>query len=43
MESKKFTWVPLYKETAKALLRYKDNRTKLVNWIYSSLGQVTSW
>lgn len=26
----KFIWTPLYKELAKALLRYKENRTALV-------------
>ena len=37
----KFTWIPLYKELASALLVYKDNRNKLVDWIYSDLGKVT--
>ena len=36
-----FTWVPLYKELASALLRYKDDRTPLVKWIYEDLGKVT--
>lgn len=26
MEEKQFTWIPFYKELAKALLIYKDNR-----------------
>jgi hypothetical protein len=42
MESQNFTWVPLYKELATALLKYKGNRTELVNWIYSDLGKVNS-
>lgn len=37
----RFTWIPLYKELAKALLRYKDNRKPLVDWIYSDLGKIT--
>ncbi len=37
----KFTWVPLYEELAQALLRYKENRTELVEWIYGDLGKVT--
>lgn len=41
MDNNKFTWVPIYKELASALLKYKDNRTELVNWIYSDLSQVT--
>ena len=30
MEEKQFTWIPFYKELAKALLKYKDNRKPLV-------------
>jgi len=37
----RFTWTPLYKELAKALLKYKDDRTNLVEWIYNELGKVT--
>lgn len=37
----RFTWVPLYKELAKALLRYKNDRKPLVDWIYSELGKIT--
>lgn len=37
----KFTWVPLYGELAQALLRYKEDRTELVEWIYEDLGKVT--
>lgn len=37
----KFTWTPLYKELAESLLRYKDDRTALVQWIYDDLGKVT--
>jgi len=36
----KFTWVPLYEELAQALLRYKEDRTELVEWIYEDLGKV---
>lgn len=37
----KFTWPPLYEELAKALLRYKEDRTALGQWIYEDLGKVT--
>lgn len=37
----KFTWVPLYKELAQALLRYRNDRKSLVEWIYSDLGKIT--
>ncbi len=37
----KFTWIPFYKELAKALLRYRDNRRPLVDWIYQEIGAVT--
>ena len=42
MDDNKFTWVPFYKELASALLRYKDDRTELVKWIYDDLGKVNS-
>lgn len=42
MEEKQFTWIPFYKELAKALLIYKDNRKPLVDWIYSELSKVGS-
>lgn len=32
-----FTWIPFYKEFAKQLMKYRDNRTPLVNWIYKNL------
>ena len=41
MEEKQFTWIPFYKELAKALLIYKDNRKPLVDWIYAELSKVT--
>lgn len=31
----------LYEELAQALLRYKEDRTELVEWIYEDLGKVT--
>ena len=41
MEEKNiFTWIPLYKELATALLQFKDDRTELVRWIYEGLGKV---
>ena len=32
-----FTWIPFYKEFAEKLLKYRDNRGPLVNWIYGNL------
>ena len=37
-----FTWIPFYTEFAQKLLRYKNNRAPLVDWIYSNLqGHIT--
>ena len=36
----RFTWIPFYKELAKALLAYKDDRKPLVDFIYSDLSTV---
>lgn len=36
-----FTWIHIYEELAHALLRYKEDRTELVEWIYDDLGKVT--
>ena len=33
----KFTWIPFYKEFAQKLLKYKDDRTMLINWIYDNI------
>ena len=38
--NKTFTWIPFYMELAKALLKCKDNRKPLVDFIYSDLSQV---
>ena len=38
--NKAFTWIPFYMEFAKALLKYKDNRKPLADFIYSELAQV---
>lgn len=38
--NKTFTWIPFYTELAKALLRYKEDRKPLVDFIYSELSQV---
>ncbi|MBR6446210.1 MAG: AAA family ATPase [Prevotella sp.] len=32
-----FTWIPFYKEFAKKLLNFRENRTPLVNWIYDNI------
>ena len=32
-----FTWIPFYKEFSQKLLKYRNNRTPLVNWIYDNL------
>lgn len=37
---KNFSWIPFYTELAKALLRYKEDRKPLVDWIYSELSKV---
>ncbi len=39
----KFTWTPLYKELAESLLRYKEDRTALVQWIHEDLGKVSTF
>lgn len=35
-----FTWIPIYKELAAALLRFKDDRKPLVDWIYANLNDI---
>ena len=32
-----YTWIPFYKELAQKLLRFRNDRTPLVNWIYDNL------
>jgi len=32
-----YTWIPFYKEFSQKLLKYKDNRMPLINWIYDTL------
>lgn len=32
-----FTWIPFYKELAQKLLRYRDDRKPLIDWIYDNL------
>ena len=41
MEDKLFTWIPFYQELAKSLLKYKEDRKPLVDWIYTELSKVT--
>ena len=36
----KYTWIPFYTELAKELLKYKDDRKPLVDFIYSELSKV---
>lgn len=33
----KYTWVPFYKEFAKKLLKFRNNRKPLVDWIYNNI------
>lgn len=33
----KYTWIPFYIEFAQKLLKYRNNRTPLVNWIYDNI------
>lgn len=37
---KEFSWIPFYTELAKALLRFKEDRKPLVDWIYTELSKV---
>jgi len=32
-----YTWIPFYKEFAQKLLKFRNDRTPLVNWIYDNL------
>ena len=32
-----FSWIPFFMEFAKKLLKYRENRTPLVNWIYDNI------
>ena len=32
-----YTWIPFYKELSQKLLKFRDNRQPLVDWIYSSI------
>lgn len=32
-----YTWIPFYKEFAQKLLKYRDNTTPLIDWIYDNL------
>ena len=32
-----FTWIPFYKEFSQKLLKYRNDRTPLINWIYANL------
>lgn len=41
MGNDNFNWVNFYKELAYKLLEYKDNRSALLDWIYSDLANVT--
>ena len=34
-----YTWIPFYKEFAQKLLKYRDDRTPLVNWIYGNIDR----
>lgn len=33
----KYTWIPFYIEFGQKLLKYRNNRTPLVNWIYDNI------
>ena len=32
-----FTWIPFYKEFAKKLLKFRNDRTSLIKWIYDNV------
>ena len=36
-----FTWIPFYKEFAQKLLKFRNDRKPLVNWIYDNLDSYT--
>ena len=36
-----FTWIPFYKEFAQKLLKFRNDRKSLVNWIYDNLDSYT--
>lgn len=37
-----FTWIPFYRELSQKLLKYRNNRAPLVDWIYGNLqGHIT--
>ena len=37
-----YTWIPFYKELSQKLLKFRNNRTPLVDWIYGNLqGYIT--
>ena len=40
MDKESLTWMPFYTELAKKLLKYKNDRKPLVDWIYSDLSAV---
>lgn len=33
----KYTWIPFYREFSQKLLKYRNNRKPLVNWIYDNI------
>ena len=37
-----YTWIPFYKEFGQKLLKFRNNRTPLVNWIYDNLDAYVS-
>ena len=37
-EKSGFTWIPYYTELAEKLLEYKDNRSKLIDFVFSKDG-----
>ena len=34
-----YTWIPFYKEFGQKLLKYRDDRKPLVNWIYANIDR----
>ena len=32
-----FTWIPFYKEFSQKLLKFRNNRAPLVDWIYGNI------
>ena len=39
MGSYQFEWIPFYKEVAREMLSYKQNRKDMLKWIYEKINE----